>query len=83
MVDDCDFEFLSTYKWVAVKESRLDPIFYAKGIPWARLYERPAVKRVFMHTLISGFTLTDHADGNGLNNREFARPNFPQQRVAA
>lgn len=63
IVDDADFDWLSQWKWYAqVNESGG---FYA-----ARRESR--TKLIYMHRLINktadGF-VTDHRDGNGLNNR--------------
>ena len=69
IVDDEDYEFLSKFKWHAVKHSK-DRTFYAvrNSKPDA------AGKRrlVYMHRFILGITIgveVDHEDRNGLDNR--------------
>lgn len=62
LVDDCDYQELSKYKWRADKLKRT---FYAK--------RSEAGKSVSMHRQILGLTkrdeFCDHADGDGLNNQ--------------
>jgi hypothetical protein len=58
--DDCDFPLISAYKWFA---HRIGNKYYAET--------KIQKKNVYMHKLIldapNGF-VTDHIDGNGLNN---------------
>lgn len=59
MVDDEDYEELIQYKWRVRRDGKN---FYAQrrgpnGIP------------ILMHRQIAGYAMTDHADGNGLNNQ--------------
>lgn len=62
MVDDSDHKELSKHKWYA--EVR-------PNIVYARRDSGPRNKRVriYMHAQITGATLTDHKDSNGLNNQ--------------
>lgn len=57
-VDDEDFAFLSSHRWCA---HRCGTKVYA--------VTRIDGKTVRMHSLITGYPLTDHIDGDGLNNR--------------
>jgi len=62
LVDDCDFESISKYKWHLVKGK-----YAARGIR-----EGKATKAVYMHRLILNAPkemLVDHRDGDGLNNQ--------------
>lgn len=65
IVDDEDFEYISQWKWYAAKQPKT---FYA-----ARTIRSKHGKiTVWMHRVINGTPidkLTDHIDGNGLNNR--------------
>jgi len=61
LVDDSDYEELNKFKWYAKK---VGFIFYAY-----RSYKK---KTISMHSYIVGTTkgmVTDHIDGNGLNNQ--------------
>jgi len=65
LVDDQDFDWLSQWKWCAIKDHNT---FYAcRGI-----WDGKRVHRIFMHRLIlnppNGF-ISDHRDSNGLNNQ--------------
>lgn len=67
LVDDCDFERLNQFKWCAAK---IQNTFYAvRSSPMVN-YER---HQVWMHHEVIGIPLnklvTDHRDGNGLNNQ--------------
>lgn len=65
LIDDEDFEFLSKWKWHAIKGYRN---FYA-----ARCEPRPTNKSftVRMHSVLTGEAgSVDHIDGNGLNNQK-------------
>jgi hypothetical protein len=63
MVDDEDFDWLTQWKWYALRKTRT---FYARRAFWVNgkgaMHER-------MHTVITGYAITDHVDGNGLNNQ--------------
>ena len=64
MVDDEDFDWLSQWKWRALKSKYT---YYA-----VREGPRPERKNIFMHRLIMntpGDMSTDHKDRNGLNNQ--------------
>lgn len=66
IVDDCDYEELSKYKWCAAR--RKDGLaYYAIRSVWGNGKN----KRIFMHRVITecpqGMQV-DHIDGNGLNN---------------
>jgi hypothetical protein len=66
-VDDADFDWLSQWKWHAFRGSR-NATFYA-----VRTEKTAGKKRtVWMHREIAGTPagmVTDHIDGNGLNNQ--------------
>jgi hypothetical protein len=57
-VDDADYEPLMQWKWSAW---RCGSGLYA--------YRKNGRLSIFMHKQITGFAMTDHVDGNGLNNR--------------
>lgn len=64
IVDDEDFEFLSQWKWYAMKQPKT---YYA-----ARDVKRGGRKTIWMHRVINGTPddlLTDHINGDGLDNR--------------
>jgi len=70
LVDDSDYELVSRYWWY-VYERDLGPNRHPGG-PYAIASIRSkdgAWTTIFMHTLITGYAKTDHADGNGLNNQ--------------
>lgn len=77
-VDDCDFDFLMQWKWSAMSGHRT---FYAHRRP--RLDGRQSL--VLMHRLIlcpKIGMVTDHIDGNGLNNtRGNLREATPRQNM--
>lgn len=64
LVDDEDFDFLNQWKWYAHKQKS------------GRFYAERAGKdctNIFMHRVImqiSPYHITDHKDGNGLNNQK-------------
>lgn len=73
LVDDVDFEWLSSWKWHASESKR-------KGVPigwYARRQEGHAGPCFYMHREIcvrSGLppsSMFDHRDRNGLNNQRF------------
>lgn len=55
LVDDEDFEKASRYKWVA---------HVYRGYQYVRTRES-----LSLHTLLTGWNLVDHKNGNGLDNR--------------
>jgi hypothetical protein len=66
VVDDCDYERLSAFKWYALKEGNT---FYAR-----RAAPRDNGKQtiITMHRMILGFPIgmvVDHINHNGLDNR--------------
>lgn len=77
LVDDADYELVSRHRWHVFEQDR-GPGRRPDG-PYARagIY-RPSDQRtvmILMHVLITGRTGTDHANGNGLDNRrENLRP---------
>ncbi len=63
-VDDIAFDFLSQWKWHAVRNN--SGIFYAvraQGVAHGKQ------QRVYMHQIVCGVRNADHKDGNGLNNQ--------------
>jgi hypothetical protein len=57
LVDDEDYDLVMQYRWNA----RIDG---------TRIYARSTSKRsVGMHSLITGWPMTDHRNGNGLDNQ--------------
>lgn len=64
MVDDEDFEELSRFKWYAHRGGRS---WYARRNAWVAGAGKQ--RCVLMHSRITGFDLTDHIDGDGLNNQ--------------
>lgn len=68
LVDDADFEWLNRRKWCAIQNGHA--YYAARKSPVAKNKQR----REYMHRVILGLQsgdgiLTDHADGNGLNNQ--------------
>lgn len=65
VIDADDYDIVAGINWYAQKSGRT---FYAKtNLP--RVNGRQGFLQ--MHTLITGFDITDHIDGDGLNNRKF------------
>lgn len=62
MVDDADYDALAQHKWHVLIDKRR---------PTRRPYAIRKVNKgtVYMHTVITGYALTDHDDRNGLNNQ--------------
>jgi hypothetical protein len=60
LVDDEDFEYLNQWKW-SIEKSK-NSCFY--------LYRTQDHKKIKMHKEICGYNITDHIDGNGLNNQK-------------
>lgn len=65
MVDDEDYEELNQFKWCA---DRSKHTWYAKRWVPQSGPSSPG-RHVRMHAAISGFPMTDHIDGDGLNNQ--------------
>lgn len=66
-VDDLDYKFLNQWKWYAIKSRNT---YYARRA----IYVNGKQKILFMHRVILNTPpgkLTDHADGDGLNNRRY------------
>jgi hypothetical protein len=66
LVDDEDAETLRRYKWELLKES--DKLFYAR----TRITDGPKRRYVLMHRMLMpppDGLITDHRDGDGLNNQ--------------
>lgn len=63
VIDIDDYESISRYRWYLQESSN--------GGGYARSDRKIDGKRknIYMHTLITDFTLTDHRDRNGINNR--------------
>jgi hypothetical protein len=68
IVDAADFGWLSQWKWHANRRTIPKPTFYA-----ARSERRGGAKRlIYMHRVVAGTpdeSMTDHANGNTLDNR--------------
>jgi len=62
LIDDKDYELVSSYKWYAHK---CDEQFYAR----TNIYKEGKRTLLSMHQLLTGWKLTDHINGNGLDNR--------------
>lgn len=61
IVDDEDYEYLNQFKWYSKKTPYT---FYA----YRHIYINEKRTNIAMHTEITGYSITDHIDGNGLNN---------------
>lgn len=59
LVDDEDYELVVQYRWHLYESSA--------GVQYARTNNRG----VFMHQLITGYPLTDHRNGDGLDNQRY------------
>ena len=66
LIDDQDFELVSRYSWYAQRMKPGSRILYAGGR--FRVTGR-RTRHVFMHTLITGYRMTDHINGDGLDNQ--------------
>ena len=64
LVDDEDYELVSSYNWCIYYNQTAGP--YAFGAPKGA---GRGAKRILMHTLITGYKQTDHIDHDGLNNQ--------------
>lgn len=69
LVDDADYEWLSQWKWYAMKQHNT---FYAVRNVWVGKNKARGIR---MHRLILGLTdfsiKSDHKDHNGLNNQRY------------
>lgn len=68
LVDDEDFDLVSQYRWV-VREQLVEG--RRPNGPYAHTHSGPRHQRVclLMHTLLTGWPLTDHINHNGLDNQ--------------
>lgn len=64
LVDDEDYELVSRYRWYAIKS---DDRYYACSSSLPGTY--PGRTHIRMHMLLTGNALTDHKNGNGLDNQ--------------
>lgn len=64
-VGDADYELVTNYSWSRFVDRN--------ELIYARRYWREGGRQYgqFMHTLLTGFRLTDHIDHNGLNNQRY------------
>lgn len=62
LVDDEDYNLVSQYKWYA---HRCDKQFYAR----TNIYKKEKRTLLSMHQLLTSWKLTDHINGDGLDNR--------------
>lgn len=70
IVDDSDFEQLSRFNWSA-KDAKNNNKFYAHRSVWLGTHQTT----ILMHVQITGHLMTDHRNGDGLDNRrENLRP---------
>lgn len=66
IVDSTEFEVVSNHVWTAVKKGHT---YYA--VRKLRISPGKHGRMTqYMHTLITGYTRTDHINGNGLDNRK-------------
>lgn len=68
LVDDADYEFLSAWKWYALKHGRTFYVVRAR-----HKADRPGPTLIYMHRVLfcpPPGTETDHISGNGLDNRQ-------------
>lgn len=57
IIDDEDYEIISKYKWSLKKSNNT---YYARhGYP----------KKIYIHRFLTRYKMTDHINGNGLDNR--------------
>lgn len=68
LVDDEDYELVSPYRWYASQLSRGGVVIEG---PYAKANVTRDGRRalIYMHKLITGYTMTDHIDHDGLNNQ--------------
>lgn len=69
LIDDADYDLVMQLRWnvqEAVEPQRRRVVSYATtSLSGTRTSRKP----ILMHKLLTGWPLTDHIDGNGLNNR--------------
>lgn len=78
-IDDGDYELVTRYRWRVIESREADrPV---KGpYAMATFYEARRRVDILMHTLITGWPMVDHANGNGLDNqRSNLRPTTTAQ----
>jgi hypothetical protein len=71
LVDDSDFDFLSQWKWSALRAGKLREKFYAVRMTKKGEVEGKS-RMILMHRLLSGAPkgrVVDHRDNDGLNNQ--------------
>lgn len=68
LVDDEDYEMLSEHRWHVYEKNRPGQRTTAYAATSARRSDGRQTK-VLMHKLLTGYDFTDHANGNGLDNR--------------
>jgi len=73
LVDDQDYELVMAYRWNVIEPTRQGRTYgpYAQASEFRPDGRKDRHKSVFMHKLITGWPLTDHADGDGLNNQRY------------
>lgn len=64
LVDDIDYEFLMQWKWF-VSKGRYTWYAYRAVKKGEEIHSQQEI----MHRALTGYQLTDHIDGNGLNNQ--------------
>lgn len=83
LIDDCDLELVSGFKWHSLRANQKEDRFYAVRTVCVRNPITGILKfrRVWMHRFILGIeSPVDHWDGNGLNNQRYnLRPCSSQQ----
>lgn len=65
IVDIADYDLVMQYRWRIVTSARKGKEYG----PYASTLAGGSSRNTFMHRLLTGWELTDHIDGNGLNNR--------------
>jgi hypothetical protein len=71
LVDDADYELAMSYRWQIYERARQNGNING---PYARtsLPRRNGHRStLYLHTLLTGYTQTDHRDGNGLNCQRY------------
>lgn len=67
LVDDEDFNLVFGYQWYA-SESSTGRVYAVTNL---KLADGQLLRSYGMHTLITRYELTDHRDGNSLNNQRY------------